>query len=63
MKIQLPSGNTVTVSTYDWLFNLDDKDVGEFLQSCVADELGTYIHNPFSDGPSLSTKEEEEEES
>lgn len=48
MQVQLPNGNTITVSTYDFLFKLKDEDVDEFYQSCMADNLGVYIDNPFS---------------
>jgi len=48
MQIQLPTGNTITVSTYEFLFVLKDEDVDEFYQACMADNLGVYIDNPFS---------------
>lgn len=48
MNIQLSTGTTITMSYYEYLFNLNDEDMDEFYQSCVADNLGTYIENPFS---------------
>ena len=48
MNINLPTGNTITVSVYEWLFILREEDMHEFYQSCIADDLGVYIDNPFS---------------
>lgn len=48
MNIQLPTGKTISVSCYEWLFMLKEEDVGEFYQSCIADDLGIDIENPFS---------------
>ena len=31
-----------------WLFQLEEKDVEEFYQNCIADDLGIFIENPFS---------------
>lgn len=63
MNIQLKTGNTVNISTYEWLFILKDDDVEAFLESCTADNLGTYIDNPFSSRtPSGKLEIEENEE-
>lgn len=48
MNINLPTGNTISITVFEWLFILKDEDVDEFYQSCIADDLGTYIDNPFS---------------
>ncbi len=47
-NISLPTGKVIYVSTFDWLFVLDEKDVPDFYQSCVADDLGRFIEDPFS---------------
>jgi hypothetical protein len=44
----LPTGNTITISVYEWLFVITDDQVPLFFQSCIADNLGEYIDNPFS---------------
>lgn len=36
------------MTAFEWLFMLDEKDVDEFYQSCMADDLGVYIDDPFS---------------
>ena len=56
MNIQLPTGNTITISVYEYLFLLDDKDVDLFYQSCMADNIGVYIDNPFSNRYSTGGK-------
>ena len=48
MNLQLPTGKTLSISIYEWLFVLKDEDVDEFYQSCIADDLGIDIENPFS---------------
>ena len=48
MNINLPTGNTISISVYEWLFIIKDEDILDFYQACVADNLGTYIDNPFS---------------
>ena len=60
MNISLPTGKVISVSYYEWLFILKDDDVNEFFQSCVADDLGTMLENPFS-GRNLDKVEVEEE--
>jgi len=62
MNIQIPTGNTITISVYEWLFILKDEDVHLFYQDCMADDLGTYIDNPFSNKSAAIDIEEEEVE-
>ncbi len=47
-NISLPTGKVIYVSTYDYFFQLDEKDVDEFYQSCIADDLGSFVDDPFS---------------
>jgi hypothetical protein len=61
-NINLPSGNTIWVSTYEYYFKLDEKDVEAFFQSCMADNLGIYIDNPFSGRISMGKLDTEETE-
>lgn len=63
MNLQLPTGNTVWVSAYEFFFLLKDEDVDLFFQACIADNVGTYIDNPFSGkafGERLEFDEEED---
>lgn len=48
MNIQLPTGNTIVVSVYEFLFVLKEEDVDLFYQNAIADDDGVYIDNPFS---------------
>lgn len=48
MNIELPTGKTLYISTYEYLFVLKDEDMDGFYQSCIADDLGTYVESPFS---------------
>lgn len=62
MLINLPNGKTVSVSYYEWLFLLDEDKIDEFYSSCLADDLGEEIDNPFSNsGERIDLKKEEEE--
>jgi hypothetical protein len=47
-NISLPTGKVIYLSTYEWLFKLEEKDVDEFYQNSIADDLGVFIENPFS---------------
>lgn len=47
-NINLPTGKTIYVSTYEFYFLLQDEDVDLFYQSCMADDLGTFVDNAFS---------------
>lgn len=47
-NISLPTGKVIYLSVYEYYFQLEEKDVDAFFQSCVADDLGTYEENPFS---------------
>ena len=60
MQIQLKTGNTITISSYEFFFVLRDEDVELFYESCVADDLGTYIDNPFSNKASMGRLEFED---
>lgn len=64
MNINLPTGKVISVSAYEYYFILKDEDLDEFFQSCIADDLGNYIENPFSNKclEKLEVKEEHEEE-
>jgi len=64
LRVNLPNGNTISISAYEFYFLLDDKDVDEFYQSCLADNLGVYINNPFSsiERGRLEVDEDEEEQ-
>jgi hypothetical protein len=61
MNIQLPTGNTISISAYEYLFVLKDEDVELFYQSCMADNIGVYIDNPFSNRAHSGTIDESEE--
>lgn len=52
MNIQLPTGLTISVSAYEYLFLLKEDEVDMFFQECIADNLGSYIEDPFSGGSS-----------
>ncbi len=58
--IQLQTGKTIYMSTYEWLFKLKEEDVAEFYQSCIADDLGIEIQNPFSNRVSYGKLEVED---
>ena len=47
-NISLPTGKVIYLSTYEWLFKLEEKDVDEFYQNSIADDLGMFIEDPFS---------------
>jgi hypothetical protein len=47
-NIQLPTGKTIYLSTYTFLFEIKDEEVDLFYQSCVADDLGSFIEDPFA---------------
>lgn len=46
--INLPTGKTISMTTYEWLFKLKDDEIDGFYQDCIADDLGIEINNPFS---------------
>jgi len=62
MQIQLPTGKTISVSVFDYYFILKDEDVDLFYQSCIADDLGEEVNNPFSGRASTGKIEVEEQE-
>lgn len=47
-NISLPTGKVIYISIHEWLFQLEEKNVDEFYQNCIADDLGTFIEDPFS---------------
>ena len=47
-NISLPTGKVIYLSVYEFYFQLDEKNVEEFFQSCIADDLGTFVDDPFS---------------
>lgn len=47
-NISLPTGKVIYVSTFEYYFKLEEKDVDEFFQSCIADDLGVEVEYPFS---------------
>lgn len=64
MNIQLPTGTTISVNYFEYLFILEDSQVDLFFQECIADNLGTFIENPFSrmDSSKIEIDEEEEDQ-
>lgn len=61
MKVQLPTGTTITISAYEYLFVLKEEDVDAFYQACIADNLGVFIENPFSYTGGLNEEKPAEE--
>ncbi len=53
MNINLPTGKTIFMSAYEYFFILKEEDVDAFFQSCIADDLGEEINNPFSNRASM----------
>ena len=47
-NISLPTGKVIYLSVYEYYFQLEEKDVDNFFQDCIADDLGTFIEDPFS---------------
>ena len=47
-NISLPTGKVIYLSVYEYYFQLEEKSVDEFFQSCIADDLGTFLDDPFS---------------
>lgn len=60
LRIQLDTGMTVYVSTYEFYFKLKDEEVELFYQACKADNLGIYIDDPFSDRKCMVTIQEQD---
>lgn len=61
-NIQLPTGKTINISLYDFLFRVSDDEVDIFFQSCIADDLGSFIEDPFSNAGGQSGRVETEED-
>ena len=55
MNIQLPTGKTVYVSTYEFLFKTEDgkvvyttdDEIEDFYRNAMADDLGSFVEDPF----------------
>lgn len=47
-NISLPTGKVIYLSVYEYYFQLEEKNVDDFFQSCIADDLGTFVDDPFS---------------
>lgn len=48
INIQLPTGTTIMMSAYDFFFGIEEKDIDIFYQSCIADNMGSFVEDPFS---------------
>jgi len=59
-NISLPTGKVIYLSVYEYYFQLEEKDVDEFFQSCIADDLGVFEDNPFSNRAAQGRLEVEE---
>jgi hypothetical protein len=53
-NIQLATGKTIYVSSYEYYFGIDDENAESFFQSCIADDLGSFVENPFNNSPVIS---------
>lgn len=62
MNIQLPTGKTMTISAYEYLFCYKDEEMDLFYQACIAEDLGTELNNPFSRRKEGSVRMEQDEE-
>jgi hypothetical protein len=60
MNVNLPTGKTICVSVFEYYFILKEEDVDAFFQSCIADDLGEELNNPFSARPAGKIEVEEE---
>lgn len=58
--LSLPTGKTVYISSYQYYFELREEDIDEFFQTCIADDLGSFIENPFSELRGANKVEDEE---
>lgn len=47
-NISLPTGKVIYLSVYEFYFQLEEKNVDDFFQSCIADDLGSFVDDPFS---------------
>jgi hypothetical protein len=46
-NISLPTLKVIYLSVFEYYFQLEEKNVDEFFQSCIADDLGMFIDDPF----------------
>lgn len=49
MNISLPTGKVISISAYEYFFVLKEEEVDLFFQSCIADDLGVEINDPFAE--------------
>jgi len=47
-NISLPTGKVIYLSVLEYYFQLEEKNVDDFFQSCIADDLGSFVEDPFS---------------
>jgi len=47
-NISLPTGKVIYISVHEYFFQLEEKDVDDFFRNCIADDLGSFIEDPFS---------------
>lgn len=47
-NIQLPTGKTIYIPIQTFLFDIKDDEIDLFYQTCIADDLGTFVEDPFS---------------
>lgn len=59
-NISLPTGKVIYLSVYEYYFQLDEDDVDNFYQSAIADDLGIFEDNPFSQKIALGRLEVED---
>lgn len=62
MLVNIPTGKTINISVYEYLFVWKDEDMDEFYQMCIAEDLGNHLENPFSSHNSGLPVEVEEED-
>lgn len=61
MNLQLQTGKTISISAYEYYFALKEEDIDLFFQSCIADDLGIELNNPFSNKSSIGRLDFEED--
>lgn len=60
-NIQLPTGKTINIPIAQFLFGIKDDEVDLFFQSCIADDLGTFLEHPFANNAARGFVEVEDE--
>lgn len=61
-NIEIGNGKTLYVSVYEYYFLLKDEDMDEFFQSCLAEDVGNFVENPFSNSINRGRLEVDEDE-